>query len=1262
MNRKHEHNLNREEIKRLLHFLHEAPESRVGDHLPDERLRAYVREELPPSMVEQMDYHLASCEDCAERMEWLLAMTEALAAEAQHRQPVARALVSFGNVDPCASRWSEPAIEHEGKSLEALMAHLLAELLGSKQVGHNNSFFDLGGHSLLATQLTARVREVFGAELDLRSLFESSTVAGLAERIKRLSGENVAPSDLVRWAGSGDPPLSFAQQRLWFLDQLQSGSVAYNVPIVLRFSGLLRPHRLIWALSEVVRRHDILRTTFKAVGDSPVQVVHLPAEWSVPWVDLRRLPPKVRESEAIRLADEEASRPFDLERGPLLRTTMLTLDDTEFRMLLTMHHIISDGWSVEVVQRELGVLYSSLDTGPPPPLSELPVQYADFAAWQRRHFAGQVLEAELRYWRRQLAGAPRSLNLPLDRPRPPRQRLQVNFEQVSFPSDLLESLERFGRSRGATLFMTLLAGFEALLQRITGQGDFLLGSPVPGRSRRQLEELIGFFVNTLVQRAELEDDPRFPELVRRVRETTLTAYAHQDFPFERLVEEMEPRANCSGLPYVQVMLCWAPGPSMVEMGRDLRLEIAKTYSGVSDCDLSLFLRQTNEGRLKAVAWYASELFEAPTVRRLLDWLGVLLQNVAVEPEARISDLSLLSSEEREQVLKVWNRTATEIPPQPVHELFLQWAKRTPDALAVGWESGQLTYRDLKDRASRLAQRLQGQGVGPETVVALCLDRSPDLVTAALAVLQSGGCYLPMDPVFPAERLAWTVRDSGAVLLVTTRALAPSSVPVEMVLLDDVHAEERPSFPPLSDPGGNKLAYVIYTSGSTGTPKGCELSHHGLSNLIAWHHRTYQLGPADRSALLAGPGFDASVWETWAPLTAGASLHIPPREVIPSPSRLLDWIAERRITVMFLPTPLAEAVLAERLPEGLMLRTLLTGGDRLLVRPRSDLPFEIVNHYGPTESTVVATAGRVSPQGERKPGIGLPVANTRVYVLDLSLQPVPMGVPGELCLAGDALARGYLGRPDLTAERFLPDPFSSSGSRLYRTGDLARWLPQGDIEFLGRRDHQIKAHGYRIELGEIETSLMTHPHVEAAVVLAREGAAREPRLVAYVVPAPGQEPGIAALRSFLEAWLPSYLIPSAFVFLPTLPLTPNGKVDRRALPEPEPLKRGTYPSSPLELIVAEAWKEVLEVDRVDVDDSFWKLGGDSILATRVLARLENSLEVDLPLKTMFLSPTLRQFAKAVGEVILISAQVGADCWTDTIQDLHEEPAGELEEIA
>jgi pristinamycin I synthase-3/4 len=1003
---------------------------------------------------------------------------------------------------------------------EEILAGVFAEVLKREAVGIHDDFFDLGGHSLLATQAVSRVREAFGVELPLADLFTTPTVAGLAERLGALAGSSAPPLRPV--PRDGNPPLSFSQERLWFLDRLKPGGAAYNMASALSFRGDLSVPALEEALRGVIRRHEALRTTFAERAGEAVQVIAPELPWSLPVVDLGATPGELR-----RLVAEEALRPFDLARGPLMRGVLVRVGPTEHTLLLTVHHIVSDGWSVGVMIREVAELYAAALEGRPAALPALPIQYADFAVWQRQWLQGDVLSKQVDFWRERLASAP-ELDLPTDRPRPAVQSDLGGVARFRVEPELTRDLLRLARRHGATLSMVLLSAFTALLRRLTGQDDLVVGTGIANRNRTEIEGLIGFFVNSLALRQDASGDPGFDSLLARTRRMALSAYAHQDLPFERLVEELRPERHLSHNPLFQVVVVLqnAPAGSLALPG--LEIVPLDLLPPTSRFDLVLNAEEEADGLAVALE-HSRDLFDASTARRMTLQLERLLAAVAADPGLRLSEIPLLGDGERQQLLVEWNDTRTARPAGSVLDL--------------------VAGSELAGRAGAVARLLKERGVGPEVPVGLLFERSLEMVTAALGVLAAGGAYVPLDPAYPAERLAYTVEETGMPVVLTVEKLR-DRVPggVEVVALDgdgvlggavggamncapttiptdgdhpatlppangtpfDVTTPSAavvgaqfiaPPTPPralpfvFESPDPDQTAYIIYTSGSTGKPKGVPISHGALANLVSWHLRTYGLTPSDRATLIAAPAFDAAVWEIWPALAAGASLHVPDEETRLQPARLLAWMAEQGITTSFLPTPLAEAVLDLPMPESIQLRALLTGGDRLQKAPRPGLPFAVVNHYGPTESTVVTTWAVAEPGSAEAPSIGRPMDNLRVHVVDRDFNPVPPGVPGELLIGGAGLSRGYWRRPELAAERFVPDPLGDeAGARLYRTGDLVRFRADGGLAFLGRIDDQVKVRGFRIETGEIETVLGRHAEVREAVVTVREG-----RLVAYVVP-------------------------------------------------------------------------------------------------------------------------------------------------------------------
>ncbi|HVR97613.1 MAG TPA: amino acid adenylation domain-containing protein, partial [Thermoanaerobaculia bacterium] len=1118
-----------------------------------------------------------------------------------------------------------------------LIARIWADLLGVETVGAHDSFFDLGGHSLLATQVISRVRSAFRVDLPMRVLFDRPTVAGLAAAVRDASQEggllDAPPISPLPRPFSADPPLSFAQERLWFLERLAPGGV-YNVPFAARLLGALRPEVFERALAEVVHRHETLRTTFRPAGDHAVQRIAPTVRVPLVEVDLSGLEPARHEAETWWLAEQETALPFDLERGPLLRTALLRMVPGEHVLLATIHHIVSDGWSIGVLLRELGEAYAALAAGRPPRLPGLPVQYADFAVWQRRWLADEVLEAELAHWRERLAGVPATLELPSDRPRPAVQSFHGATVPMHLGAPVARDASSLGRSLGATLFMVLLSAYEALLGRLGGQYDMVVGSAVANRNRAETEGLIGFFVNTLALRGDLSGDPSFAELVGRARETTLDAYAHQDLPFEKLVQELRPERSLSHAPLFQVMFGLQNLPASSGDGSSLpfTMELIEVFGATAKFDLTLSLAEGAAG-LTGTWEYSRDLFDAVTVARLARSFSILLAGAVADPGRRLSDLPLLAAEERHQLLVDWNDTGREAPAvADLHGLVADQARRTPDAVAVIGDGAALSYGELSRRADRLARVLAGLGVGPEERVGICLGASLERVTALLAVLAAGGAYVPLDPDHPAERLAAMVRDSGMNLLLTVEELAGrvGEAGVEILLLDRPLPELDAGFAgPL--PGG--LAYMIYTSGSTGVPNGVLVGHAGAARFIEEAvARLGGLGPLDRVPQVAAFGFDASVLETFAPLAAGAALCLVSDEERRLPEALARRLAEQEATALVI-TP---AMLAT-LPLLPAVRALWVGGD--LCPPEMPAVWApgrlFLNCYGPTETTVFATTEPCDGTASGPLPIGRPVGGGQAYVLDRALRPLPVGAAGELALGGSGLARGYQGRPDKTADKFVPNPFES-GARLYRTGDLARRLPDGRLEFLGRIDRQVKIRGVRMEPGEIEAALGLHPEVAAAAVLAPgDGAGR--RLVAFFVPrdaaaVAGTTPEPADLRAFLRGRLPEAMVPVAFLPLDVLPLTPNGKIDRRLLTAwaegGVEAREHVAPRTPAEERLAAIWAEVLGLERVGARDSFFELGGHSLLATRVVSRVREAFGVDLPLRTVFETPALEELAARI----------------------------------
>lgn len=1020
-------------------------------------------------------------------------------------------------------------------------------------------------------------------------------------------------------------PLSFAQQRLWFLHQIDPSNAAYNMPLAFRLSGQLDVDALQRSLDEIVHRHEILRTTFDVLDHDPVQLVAATGGLTLVVTDFSSLPPSVSEAEAEKLASEETERPFDLVNGPLIRARLMRLGANEHVLLMTMHHIISDGWSQTILLNELDALYDAAVAGRTSPLPELSIQYADFAEWQRQWLQGEVLDQQLEYWRNHLGGAPPSLELPTDRSRPPVQTFNGARHSFALSRDLSARVMELSRREDATPFMTLLAAFYVLLYRHTGQADIVVGTPVANRNSRELESLIGFFVNTLALRVDLSGNPTFRALLAQVREVALGAYAHQDLPFEMLVEELSPIRDPSRNPLFQVMFAFQNTPAAAARQLELSISPVEVKTARAQFDLTLDVIEV-DGQFHVSFVYNTDLFDASTIQLTGERFDVLLAGVVRDAGRPISTLPLLTARELRRLLVEWNDTATQLVDDVrIHRLFEQQVEHAPEAIALAFEERRLTYEELNRQANKLAHYLIASGVGPESFVGLLLERSPEMIVALLAILKAGAAYVPLDPASPTARLSYILDDAQISVLVTDSRSAdelPVSPGVRIVYLDEEEDEisKHSDRNPVSYVTGDNAAYVIYTSGSTGAPKGVVLAHRGVCNQIAAMVQAFDIGPESCVLQFASLAFDASVFEIFTALTTGARLCLVSRETVLSGGRLVEYAHEQNVTVAMLPPSLLTLLSPE---QWLGLSTVISAGERcpadLAVRWSSGRRF--FNAYGPTETTIVVIVYEHNNVRTGDTPIGRPLSNVQIYLLDQHLNPVPTGATGELHIGGVAVGRGYLGRPGLTAEKFIPDPFSTEpGARLYKSGDLAMYLPDGNIRFLGRRDEQLKVRGFRIEPGEIEATLKEHAAVADVAVVADE----DQRLVAYVT---GTTVTDEELRVFVRQRLPDYMVPSFFISLAELPLTPNGKVDRIALRAgiTTQVKRDRLgPRGPLESELARIWEELLHV-QPDIRDNFFDLGGHSLLVISLLSRVEQVTGKRLNVVDIFKSPTIESLA-------------------------------------
>ena len=1023
-------------------------------------------------------------------------------------------------------------------------------------------------------------------------------------------------------------PLSFAQQRLWFFDQLVPGNPVYNIYTALPFQGQLNLRALEQSLNELIRRHESLRTIFPIVNGQPVQRILPFQPQPLQTIDLRHVADEKRAGEFQQVAREESKRSFDLTKGPLFRVMLVQLDEEAYELLFNIHHIIADGWSIGLIFRELGALYQAFSASQPVSLPELPIQYADFAVWQRQWLTDS-LQPQLEYWKKQLVGPFPVLELPSDHPRPKIQSFNGSSHTFTVPLDMVNDLKTLGQRAEATLFMTLLAAFKVLLFRYTGQEDMLVGTPVAGRTRIEIEKLIGLFVNTLVLRTRLADNPSFLELLSKVRDVSLDAFARQDVPFEHLVEALQPERDATHSPLFQVMFVY-------EKSLTTPLEIDNS---TAKFDLTLFVWEETD-RLTVRMEYSTDLFEADTIQRMAGHLLTLLEAIVANPDQRIAELSLLAPAEK-QLLDEWNRTELDYPRDTcLHQLFERQAEQTPDKVAVVFENEQLTYRQLNQRANQLAHHLQTLGVGAETPVGLSMARSTDMVVALLGILKAGGTYIPMDPLFPQHRLEYMLETSRTRIVLTRGQTSSEGKDLLVVDLDrdwnPISQYPLENLASTTDP--ENLAYIIFTSGSTGHPKGVQIPHRAVVNFLTSMRQKPGITANDKLLSVTTLSFDISVLEIFLPLTTGACVVLVPGESVYDGAALIQQLQTGDITVMQA-TPATWQMLISAGWQGDQNLKILCGGEAMspeLAGWLTQHTGSVWNMYGPTETTVWSTICEITRDTEIVT-IGRPIANTQTYILDQSLASVPVGVAGELFIGGDGVARGYLNQPDLTAERFLSDPFRKAGSRMYRTGDQARFLADGQIDFVGRTDFQVKVRGFRIELGEIETTLNSHPEISQAVVIAREDTPGDKRLVAYLISETGAQPEAGELRQFIRAKLPEYMVPSFFVFLDEFPMTPNRKVNRKALPAPEQSileseKEFIGSRTETEERVTKIWANILGVHPIDVYANFFELGGHSLLATRVMSHIREEFQIGLPLQSLFMNPTIAGLSESIDTML------------------------------
>lgn len=1111
--------------------------------------------------------------------------------------------------------------------IEKRLVEIWERLLSVSPIGLKDSFFELGGNSLLAIRMFAEVERSFGKSIPFATLFEAATIEKLADRLR----EEGLSAPIPRISRDGRLSLSFAQERLWFINQLDEKNIAYNIPDATELNGALNIEALEKAINAVAERHEILRTVFSNVNGEPVQIILPDLKITLNKIDLRAKATAERADEARRLFLEEAQTPFDLQKLPLFRTKLIQTDEKSYVFLTNFHHIVFDAWSMDCFADELSAFYAAFDAAEKAVLPDLPLQYADFAEWQRKTLTGKSFQDSLSYWKRQLEGAPVRLELPIKSPRPLVQTVSGHAKTFGFDSKSIASLDALARKSGTTRFMTLLAVYAALLYRYSNQEDIVVGSPIATRTGSQLEPLIGFFVNTLPLRLDLRGDPSFLELLNRVKQVSLDAYRHQDVPFEKIVEAVNPERSLSHSPLFQTMFVMQDEPmgNLALPGiasKPLRME-----RGVSMFDLTLWITDSRSGLVGE--WeYNTDLFDFSTIERMTDHFEALLKNIAANSELPLSELSSITNAERKKLLVEWNnnKPAKYIEQESIHQLFETQTLRTPEATALIFQNERLTYAELNRRSNRLAQYLRGLGVGQEVLVGICVERSVEMIVGILAILKAGGAYVPMDPAYPKERIEGMLSDSKAPVMLTQQKLIGNlnSYKGKCVCLDRDAANiaRQPDDNPISLTEINNLAYVIYTSGSTGKPKGVAIEHRSTVALLHWAQTVFDA--EELKGVLASTSicFDLSVFEMFLPLSRGGTIIL-----VENILHLPEAPAVNEVTLInTVPSAITELLRMKRMPKSVS--TVNLAGEPLktsLVQQIYELGTvrKVYDLYGPSEDTTYST---FALRDNGPATIGRPISNTQAYILDRHLQLVPVGIPGELYLGGDGLARGYLNQPELTAKQFVINPFSAvPGARMYKTGDLARFFPNGNIEYLGRIDNQVKIRGFRIELGEIEATLLSNPEISEASVIARENDSGDKFLVAYIVAA-GDVFDVEDLRNYLKRKLPNYMVPTAFVKLEHLPLTPNGKIDRKALPAPTSSMLDTERDyvahrDNTELQLVEIWEKLLQVAPIGIKDNFFELGGHSLLAIRMFAEIERLFGKSIPIASLFQAGTIEKLS-------------------------------------